>query len=227
MLRAIIFDFDGVVVDSEPVHYAAIRDVAATQGIELSYDRYLRDLIGYDDRDAFRHLLSEAGKVVTDSAVAALKDAKQVAFEALAGRGVPMIPGTRALIEEAVSLRWPIAIASGATRADIDLILGGLGLAPHFPVIVTADDVAASKPHPQTYALAAERLRQRHPDLNLQRNQYLAIEDTAAGIASASGAGLKTLALETTSPRDHLRDADRIVKDLDGVTAGQLRQWYG
>src|SRR5690606_7349598 len=84
MLRAIIFDFDGVVVDSEPVHYAAIRDVARTLGIELTYDQYLRDLIGYDDRDAFRHLLTEAGKVVTDEEVAALKDAKQQAFESLA-----------------------------------------------------------------------------------------------------------------------------------------------
>lgn len=227
MLRAIIFDFDGVVVDSEPVHYAAIRDVARALGIELGYDRYLRDLIGFDDRDVFRHLLAEAGRPATDAEVAALKHAKQEAFEALAAKGVPMIAGTRALIEEAVALQWPIAIASGATRADIDLILGGLGLAPHFPVIVTADDVAASKPHPQTYALAAERLRERHPALNLQRPECLAIEDTAAGIASATGAGLKALGLLTTSPREHLRQAGRVVKDLEGVTVSQLQQWYG
>lgn len=226
MIRALVFDFDGVIVDSEPVHFAAIRDVAQTLGVRLTYDRYLRDLIGFDDRDAFRYLLVEAGETATDERVAALKEAKQGAFEALAAKGVPMIAGTRALIEEAAALAWPLAIASGATRRDIDLILGGLGLAGHFPVIVTADDVAASKPHPQTYALAAERLRERFPSLNLQRPECLAIEDTAAGVASASGAGLRTLALQTTSPRDHLLRAGRVVKDLTSVTVGQLQQWY-
>lgn len=227
-LRSIVFDFDGVIVDSEPTHYEAIREVAKRELlVDLAYDRYLRELIGFDDRDVFRHLLREAGRPADEAKVYELKAAKQVAFDALVANGVVMIKGTRALIEEAHAARLPIAIASGATRADIELVLAGLKLRDRFEIIVTADDVEQSKPHPQTYALAADRLRERHASLNLQRGDCLAIEDTAAGLESARRAGLMTLGLTTTGPAEHLRGATRVVEHLEGVTLVQLRAWFG
>lgn len=121
----------------------------------------------------------------------------------------------------------PIAIASGATRLDIELMLEGLGLRERFELIVSANDVSVSKPHPQTYARAAEQLAAMHPGLGLRPGECLAIEDTAAGIESATGAGLLTLGLTTTGPAETLHRAMRVVPNLTGVTIDQLRRWYG
>ncbi len=144
---------------------------------------------------------------------------------ALGGARAPTIPGVVRLIEEA-GAQMPIAVCSGATRADIDLILSGIKLNATFKTIVSADDVARSKPDPACYALAVERLARMHPALRLAPGDCLAIEDTAAGIASARGAGLQTLGLLTTSPRSELHRAQRVVENLEGVSVGQLRAWY-
>lgn len=226
MLKAIVFDFDGVIVDSEPAHYRALLEVAEQAiGLTFGYEEYLRTYIGFDDRDAFRHMMLAAGKPVDERRVLELCRVKQQAFERIARDGVPMIPGARALIESAAA-EMPIAIASGATSADIELIVGGLGLRNLFEVVVTANDVAASKPHPQTYSIAAEQLAMRHPGLDLRPSDCLAIEDTAAGLASATGAGLRTLGITTTSPAAALHRAARVTPNLAGVTLAQLRQWY-
>lgn len=226
MLKAIVFDFDGVIVDSEPLHYHALRDVGREIGYELDSDDYMRRFIGFDDRDAFRQMLFDLGKPVEDEAIAPLVAKKQAVFEALAEQGVVMIPGSRALIEELHAQQFPMAIASGATMADIDQVLRGVGLRDCFEVIITANHVVASKPHPETYALAARELAVKHEDLAIEPAHCLAIEDTAAGIASARGAGLQTLALETTGRREELLDAGRVIPNLDGVTLAQLRAWY-
>ncbi|NBC10744.1 MAG: HAD-IA family hydrolase [Planctomycetes bacterium] len=226
MLQAIVFDFDGVIVDSEPLHHRAFVEVAGPLGLDLDYPTYLREYIGYDDRDAFRAMLQQLGREPDDQTIAQLGHEKAAAFERLASEAVRSIPGAIELIRAATDAKLPIAIASGATRADIDLMLDALGLTHHFEVIVSADDVARSKPDPASYALAAERLAAYHPDANLQPGACLAIEDTAAGIASARGAGLMTLGLTTTGPAEALADAGRVIDSLAGVTIEQLRAWY-
>lgn len=228
MLKAIVFDFDGVIVDSEPIHYRAFLDVAATFEFTFDYEHYLRHYVGFDDRDGFRHMLVEAGQPVDEQLVADLCNQKQEAFDRIAGEGVPMIQGARELIEEAAAITgaWPIAVASGATSADIDLILGGLSLRDRFAVIVSADHVHRSKPHPQTYELAVERLAGRYPDLAIKPEHCLAIEDTAAGLESAKAAGLRTLALTTTTGPAALAAAERVEENLSNVTIETLDQWY-
>lgn len=227
MLRAIVFDFDGVLVDSEPLHFRAFEAIAPRMGTSLNYDEYLAEFIGFDDRDAVRALCAKAGRKADESDLAMFRALKQVAFDELVSEGVPMIPGARALVEEVTSAGsgLAVAIASGATRRDIDLVLGPLGLRGRFETVVAADDVARSKPDPQTYAMAVARLGSLVPG-GLRPNECLAIEDTTAGLASARGAGLRTLALTTTGPASALRDAERVLNNLDGVTAALLRTWY-
>ncbi len=226
MLKAIVFDFDGVIVDSEPLHHRAFVAVAGPLGLDLDYPTYLRQYIGFDDRDAFRAMMRQLGRDADDTTIAQLGHEKAAAFERLASQAVRAIPGAIDLIRAATDAALPVAIASGATRADIDLMLGALGLAHHFPVVVSADDVARSKPDPTSYALAVERLAAYHPDADLQPGHCLAIEDTAAGLASARGAGLMTLGLTTTGPAAALTEADRVIDHLEGVTLEQLRAWY-
>ncbi len=236
MLRAIVFDFDGVVVDSEPLHYQAFVLVGKGIGFEFTYEQYLATYIGFDDRDAFRVMLGAAGREVTEAKIAELCTQKQRAFDAVAamgqGRagepgenksgdgGTLAIPGALALIDECYAVDFPRAIASGATRQDIDLMLGLLDRRDRFEIIVTADDVAYSKPDPASYALAVDRLE-------IDPDHTLAIEDTVAGLISAREAGLRTLALATTTDADKLRGhADRVIDDLTGIDLEQLRMWY-
>ncbi|HEX7008643.1 MAG TPA: HAD family phosphatase [Phycisphaeraceae bacterium] len=231
MLKAIVFDFDGVLVDSEPLHYRAFLEVGRGElGLSFDYEEYLDRLVGYDDRDAFRLLLTQAGQqhgqAELEARVAQLCQQKQQAFEQQVGLGVTAISGALELVDEAAAA-MPIAIASGATVRDIELVLGGLGRRDRFQVIVAADHVRRSKPDPESYALAVEQLAQRHKSLELSPADCLAIEDTAAGIASARGAGLMTLGLATTGPADRLHNAHRVIPSLQGVGLAQLREWFG
>ena len=230
MLKAIVFDFDGVIVDSEPTHYRAFIRVAEKIGVKFTYDEYLETYIGYDDRDAFRVMLGlpagKEGSATEHAKVGELVEAKADAFEAVVAEGVDTIPGMVDLIREAGE-KMPIAIASGATKRDIELILGGLKLRHLFKTIVTADDVERSKPDPASYALAAQKLAKIHADLALEPGHCLAIEDTAAGIESARGAGLMTLGITTTGTADKLHRAMRVEPDPASLNLAKLVKWYG
>jgi beta-phosphoglucomutase len=229
MLKAIVFDFDGVLVDSEPLHYQSLLAATADLGVKLSYDEYLRDYLGYDDRDTFHLLLTHhcrrADLAADKEFMAQICHRKTRCFHEIAAAGVPMIPGSRELIQQAQPV-LPLAIASGAGRAEIDVVLRGLSLENGFPVIVSADDVTHSKPHPRTYQLAYERLTHRYPQARLEPAQCLAIEDSAAGVASARAAGLRTLALRTTSSCEDLSAAHRVAQNLRDVKLPTLRLWF-
>jgi len=227
MLKAIVFDFDGVVVDSEPVHFAAMLEVGRGFGASFDYEAYQDKLIGFDDRDALSYILENwipgqpRGNQVslTPHQLMELCAQKQQAFDRIAGAGVPTVPGTVELIDQAAGAGFPIAIGSGATRADIELILKQLGRMDRFEHIVTANDVEKSKPHPQTYAMACDKL-------GFAPHECLAIEDTVAGLTSAKQAGLMTLALTTTTPADQLAIAQRVVPNLAGIGLDELKAWY-
>ena len=227
MLKAIIFDFDGVLVDSEPAHYQAFAEVASELGIDLDFSRYLAEMVGFDDREAVRHLLSgeSEASVTTAARVAELCEQKRLAFERIVSRGIEPLPGAMQLLDEAVA-QMPVAIASGALRSDIDIILKQLDRHDVVHAVVTADDVQRSKPDPQTYLDAAGLLAQRFTELDLRPGDCLAIEDTGAGLASARAAGLMTLGLTTTGPAEQLHGADRVIDNLAGVTLEKLRRWY-
>lgn len=234
MPKAIIFDFDGVIVDSEPLHYQAFVLVGKSLNFEMTWEQYLTQYIGFDDRDAFRYMLAQAieGGHTPDieNVQATLDDLiekKRRAFEAIAEMGTAAILGSVELIEEAHAAGLPIAIASGAVHADIEQMLRLLNIRDKFDIIVAADDVEHSKPDPTTYALAFKKLSAKYPGAGLTPGNTLAIEDTGAGLQSAIGAGLQTLGLTTTSPPDVLKNAGRVIEDLSGVTLATLNRWYG
>ncbi len=229
-LKAVVFDFDGVIVDSEPLHYRAFLRAAQSVEVSFTWEEYLDQYIGYDDRDAFRVMLGHpagvAGSATVEQQVRDLGHAKAQAFEDEVNAGVDAIPGVLALIAD-LRGKLPIAIASGATRHDIDLILRKLKLEGVFNPIVTADLVERSKPDPASYALAVQQLAALHPQMQLTPGKCLSIEDTAAGVQSARGAGLMSLGLATSGNSQVLHQAHRVVNDLAGVNLAQLRQWFG
>ena len=191
--------------------------------VSFEYPIYVERYIGFDDRDGYAAIAKDHGITLSDDVIRELIDEKAVVFEEMTNEGIPPCRGILALIAD-VSQALPLAIGSGATRQDIEVILKQLGdgnLKEKFGAIVTADDVARSKPDPMTYLQAAEAI-------GVDPKQCLAIEDTTTGLRSARGAGMHTLAVETTYPASVLNDyADRVVNHLEEVNLGLIREWYG
>jgi beta-phosphoglucomutase len=216
MLAAVIFDFDGIIVDTEPLHYKAFQQLLVPLGLGYSWEEYLRRYIGFDDRDAFREAFREGGRPLGDEELMQLISEKANAFQHIIGAGVEPYPGVAELIRS-LQGGLPLALCSGALPSDINPILAQLGIADAFDTIVTATDVAASKPDPASYLLAVARLQSVFPGRELAHVNCLAIEDTPAGIASATGAGLKVLAVTNSYPEEKLEGAFRVVDTLVGV----------
>jgi len=211
--EAVIFDFDGVIVDTEPLHYAAFQRTLEPLGLHFSWQEYVETYIGFDDRDAFRHAFSLKGTILSQSELRTLIEQKATFFKEVIGSGVSAYPGVLDLIFHLHTNKFPLAICSGALRSDIDPILAMLGITDYFGVIVTADDLAASKPDPECYQLAFQRLQSLHQN-GLSKETTVAIEDTPAGISAAKGAGLIVCAVTNSYPAERLNKATFVTESL-------------
>jgi beta-phosphoglucomutase len=215
--EAVLFDFDGILVDSEPMHYRAFIEVLGPLGMGFPWKEYVETYMGFDDRDAFREAFRAKGIALDDANLAKLVAAKSRAFQDGLRNGVTAYPGAIPLIESLRAVDLPLALCSGALRSDIDPILARLGVARCFDAIVSADDVRRSKPDPESYALAFARLWERYAMLLTVPGKSIAVEDTPAGIRSARGAGLRVLAVTNSYGAVELADADWIVESLESV----------
>lgn len=221
--RALIFDFDGSIADSEPLHLAAFQETLTGEGIPLTVEEYYAHYLGFDDHDAIVEALRRAGEVPSPGRVRALMARKADAFLARVRAGVPLFPGVAAFVHAAAE-RVPLAVASGALRHEIELILGQVGLAPAFVGIVSAGDVAAGKPSPEGFLRARDLLAPRVPGLTAA--ECLVVEDSRAGVEGASRAGMRCLAVTNSYPAKDLRAADLVVTSLEGVGWDQLTSLF-
>ena len=221
-MRAAIFDFDGVLVDSEPLHFQALRRCLLGEGIEITEDEYRREYLAYDDWESIRIALERHGEAYTRERVAALAEQKAEAFESLMG-SVPFYPGARELVR-ALAREMPVAIASGARRDEIERILRAAGLRDAFAAVVGADDVTRSKPDPEPYLTAFRRIAGRAPGLSPA--QCLVVEDTVPGIAAARAAGMKVIGVAHTYPSAKLGLAHHVVPSLDALDIGEVKTLF-
>ena len=214
--EAVIFDFDGVIVDTEPLHYAAFQRVLEPLGMHFTWQEYIETYIGFDDRDAFKHAFFLKGTTLSREELYRLIQQKAAFFEEVIGSGVSAYPGVLDLLFRLHAQKLPLALCSGALRSDIDPILTMLGISDYFDVIVTADDVAVSKPDPECYQLAFQRLQTAHQN-SLSKDKTIAIEDTPAGISSAISAGLMVCAVTNSYPAARLDQATFITDSLSSL----------
>ena len=214
---AVIFDFDGVIVDTEPLHYKAFQEVLEPLGIGFPWQEYVDTYMGFDDRDAFREAFRAHGKDLDDRRLTRLVASKSAIFLDIVGNGVRAYPGTVSLIRSLDASGLPLAISSGALRSDILPILDILGITRCFPHVISADDVRKSKPDPECYLLAFRRLKQAHPLRISTPDRCLVIEDTPAGIRSAKLAGLSVLAVTNSYGGKQLTEADHLTDSLENV----------
>jgi beta-phosphoglucomutase-like phosphatase (HAD superfamily) len=220
-LQAIVFDFDGVIADSEVLHLRAYQEVLAPEGVTLSNDEYFDKYLGYDDVGVFKALGRDKGLPMDDGRVKELIAQKSERYDALSAAGDVLFPGAADFIRSAAAA-VPIAIASGALTHEIEEILDRAGLRPLFTVIVGADQTERSKPHPEPYQTAFDRLRLlTGRDLIPWRS--VAIEDSRWGLQSARGADLRCVAVTNTYKADELRpDAELVVAGLHALTLDAL-----
>ncbi|MEW6325170.1 MAG: HAD family phosphatase [Nitrospirota bacterium] len=224
MLQAIIFDFNGVIANDEPLHLEMFQKVLAEQGIPLFREEYYRHFLGMDDRDCFKAVLAARQRPADDELVEMLIAKKADYYAQAITERLVIFPGAAEMIAAAAA-RWPLAIASGALRHEIEHILAAIGLRPHFSAIVSAEDVRRGKPDPECFRTALDRLnrdRDRAARPPIEADACLVIEDSPWGITAAHAAGMKCLAVTNSYPADSLAEAEHVLATLESVPLSTL-----
>lgn len=198
-VTAFLFDFNGVLVDDERVHFAAFREILARHGIALDERTYVERYLAFDDATAFRTMFHEAGIEPEPALIEACVAEKLPIYLAAVEHDLVLFPGAFDLLR-ACAKAGPVAIVSGALRTEIDLALSRAGITDEVREIVAAEDVAACKPDPAGYVEALRRL-------GVGGDDAVVIEDSLAGIAAARAAGCIVVGVAHSYPIDALRAA--------------------
>lgn len=226
MIRAVIFDFNGVLVDDEHLHFALFRDLLAERGVALDERAYYEEYVGFDDRGAFSEALRRAGQPVEEAELAAIIERKARMYLERAAAGLTYFPGASECVRS-LAAQWPVAINSGALRAEIELAIDRMGVAGLISAIVSAEDTDRSKPDPEGYLLALDALRARWGE-DLEAGHCVVIEDTAAGVEAAKSAGMWVVGILNTASETTLRHAgaDVVRTSLVGVDPAWIRSLF-
>ena len=230
-LRAIVFDFDGVLADTEPLHLEAFRQALAPDDVTIDRDEYYARYLGRDDLTVIGVVAEDRGLRLTDREVLNRVAEKTRIFEHLLDAGSPLMPGAAACLGEWCSL-VPIAIASGALRSEIERVIGSAGLASAVEAIVAAGETPRGKPAPDPFRRAVELLEanrlaragglDQRESAPISASRTVAVEDSPAGVASAKAAGLVTVALTTSRDAADLAGADLVVAGLAALSLEAL-----
>jgi beta-phosphoglucomutase len=215
MITAIVFDFDGVLADSETLHLRSYQEVLAPLGADMSRADYFSRYLGFDDEGVFRTFGSEHGLELTSEDIAELIARKSTVFEALESTTEMLFPGAAECVRR-LAAEFPLGIASGALRHEIEAVLGRAALRDCFAFVVAAGDTPSSKPAPDPYLRAAE-LHALAPEA------CVAIEDSRWGLESARAAGLACIGITQTYLREELAGADCIIDSLDELNSTLIR----
>jgi len=229
VIRAILFDFNGVLVDDEPIHLEIFERVLADEGIPFAAEEYLARFLGLDDRACFAAVLAEAGEPATVPRLMRLIARKASYYqERIRKGGYPFFPGAAELVSSLAAKGRMLGVVSGALREEVEGALRQARLLDRFKVLVTAEDVEEGKPSPQGYLRALEALNSLPPlpERLLHPHEVLAVEDSPAGLAAATEVGLATLAVAHTYPPERLRGADAVATSLRDLTPERLERLF-
>jgi beta-phosphoglucomutase len=209
-LNGVVFDFDGVLADTEHLHLRAYQQVLSPRGWHLDESAYFERYLGYNDEDLLRLFAADHRLLLDDAGIRGLIAEKTSVYTNTIDSGSVLFPGAAACVRR-LAARFPLAIASGSLRDEILQILRAEQLTDAFRAVVSADDVERSKPSPDPYLKAAELL-------GVKAERCVAIEDSHWGLDAARTAGMRTIALTTTSPAAKLAAADVVLERVDQIT---------
>jgi HAD superfamily hydrolase (TIGR01509 family) len=220
MGSAILFDFNGVIIDDEPQHCEALIATLAEYGYPLDRDTYYRDYLGFDDRECFRFTFARDGDETEPGRIAEAIERKNEHYRQAIASDMRLVPGAAEFVAAAGAEGHRLAIVSGALRREIELVLELACLRRHFSEIVSAEDVGACKPDPEGFNRAREALA-------LPPDRCVVVEDSLPGLAAARGAGLRCAMLTTSYPEDSLTAGDVVWRDFVGRSPRDLPWAHG
>ncbi len=202
MLKAVLFDFNGVIIKDEAIHEKIIDRLMLDENLQLKRGEFREVCLGRSDRTYITELLKRRGRYLTETYLDRLLLGKASAYKAEIDslQKLPIYSGLAEFIAKIRVAGLKMAVVSGAMRSDIELVLERAGLAADFELIVAGDDLTASKPEPDGYLLAVARLNEKYPEFDLQPIECLAVEDTFAGIEAAKKAGIQVAGVTHTYP---------------------------
>lgn len=226
MFRALIFDFDGVITDSEILHFRSFNQVLAFYECCITKEQYYCDYLGLSDRDFFKLMIDEGNLEVDQQQFDALLVKKNLAFEKLASTEGSIIEGVRGFLDMLRENEVAVGIYSGALVAEIELILNDAKLRDRFEVIVAADHVVNGKPDPEGFLLALDQLNENRSEAILPA-ECIVIEDAHWGLEAAKQAGMHTIAVTNSYHADDLAMSEMVIDNLSELTIDDLHQLCG
>jgi HAD superfamily hydrolase (TIGR01509 family) len=224
MLKAIIFDCDGVIADSEPLHMATLQQVLAEEGITLTEEIYYREYLAFDDRNAFTRAFRDHARPLSREQLNELIARKAARLAPVMRTHLRIFPGVAEFIRSA-SATHPLAVASGALRHEIELILQHAGVRDCFRAVVSAEDVVRGKPDPEAFKKAYAALNERNAT-PIALQECLVIEDSLHGVEAGRLAGMRVLAVTNSYPREQLQAADVVIDSFAGLTPEEVEQRF-
>jgi HAD superfamily hydrolase (TIGR01509 family) len=216
MLRAVIFDFNGIIVDDEPIHFQLFQKVLGEEGILLTKQAYYARYLGFDDKGAFAAAYRENNRLLGQQELARLIERKASYYQEAIRNQVVIFPGVKKLIGE-LSGNLPLAVASGALRHEIETILASADLLHCFPVVIASEDVERGKPEPDIFLKALALINASRDEGPIRAADCLVIEDSKEGIKGARRAGMKCLAVTNSHRAELLAEANAVVQTLEEV----------
>lgn len=228
-LKAILFNFNGVIINDELIHQQLIDEILITENLRPKSGEFRKVCLGRSDRACLDDLLTSRGRVVSESYLTQLIHRKTQAYQQRleAWENLPTYPGLEDLIYKIRTCGLKLAVVSGAVRSEVELVLNRTQLREYFSVIVSGDDITVSKPEPEGYLLAVERLNQLFVKLNLKPSECLAIEDTPAGFQAAKQAGISVVGVAHSYPFHLLqRWANWAIDHLNDLDLERVQQVY-
>jgi beta-phosphoglucomutase len=225
MLKAIILDFNGVILNDEPLHFAAMRDAVADIGIQLTREDYWNKYLPFDDTECLENVCRDHSFELNETTRREALARKARNYQLQLQGGFPLFPGAAQFVRAAAK-RYPLALASGARRTEIESALESTGLKRYFAAIVAAEDFVLGKPSPESFLLALEWLNAARNNTPILPGECLVIEDSVGGVRGARAAGMTCMAVTSSYPREALSAANSVVSTLEDIPLDGLNALF-
>lgn len=226
MLKAVIFDFDGVIANTEPVHMRAFQLTLGEDGITLTEEEYYSNYLAYDDKTLFKTVLKDKEITHDETVIRELMERKSGHYESIIKDNIEILPGVKDFIGK-LSGKYRLAIGSGALRQEIADILEFAGIEDYFEVIVSAEDVENCKPAPDVFVEVLRRLNASGTGSDtISPDECLVVEDSVSGVEAALSAGMKCLAVTNSYSAEELSRAHIVKDSLKGLNSEELAAMF-
>jgi beta-phosphoglucomutase len=229
VLKAVLFDFNGVIINDEPIHRELIDELLLAENLQPQGKDFRSVSLGRSDRACLRDLLKLRGRFISDEGLEKLIAKKAIAYRQRLENLVtlPVYPEVIQFINKLHTSGYKLAVVTGAIRSEVELVLKQGELDRYFDTIVSGDEINQSKPDPEGYLLSIKRLNQLYPELNLLPCECLAIEDTFPGLQAVKSAGIQAVAIAHTYPFHMLqRQANWTIDSFADLELDRVNQFF-